>query len=70
MSWSLIAEGADLEGGYITALGVNPNAAEQIAIGFEMWEFARTLILNALRSEHPDWSDERILEETARRMSA
>lgn len=31
-SWSLVADGADLEGGYITALGMNPNAAEQIAI--------------------------------------
>jgi len=31
-TWSLVADGADLEGGYITALGMNPNAAEQIAI--------------------------------------
>jgi hypothetical protein len=32
-TWALIARGTlDLEGGYITALGVNTNAAEQIAV--------------------------------------
>ena len=43
--------------------------AERFAMVDQMWCFARDLIHNTLRHEHPDWSDEQIQRETARRLS-
>jgi hypothetical protein len=34
-----------------------------------MWESARVMIRGVLRQEHPDWSDEAIDREIARRIS-
>jgi hypothetical protein len=42
---------------------------ERLAIADGMWRSARKLIMARLRADHPDWSEERILQETARRMS-
>ena len=42
---------------------------ERLAIAWNMWRSAQEMIDNLLRSEHPDWSDERITGETARRMA-
>lgn len=43
--------------------------AERLAIAFGMFSMAREMLLNNLRAEHPDWSDEQVNAETARRMS-
>jgi hypothetical protein len=43
--------------------------AERLAIAFEANRTARRLMAGGLRSQHPDWSDEAIKREIARRMS-
>ncbi|GAB4135169.1 MAG: hypothetical protein Tsb009_01170 [Planctomycetaceae bacterium] len=43
--------------------------AERLAIANRMWCSAREMIRHHLRQEHPDWTDEEIQRETARRMS-
>ena len=42
---------------------------ERLQIAFRMFSFARRMILSNLRAEHPDWSEEQIRRETARRIS-
>lgn len=42
---------------------------ERLEIAFRLWDFARDLLRETLRLEHPDWDDERIQREVARRMS-
>ena len=44
-------------------------AAERIRIGFDLWTSTRHMLLAHLRKTHPDWNDERIKEEVARRLS-
>jgi len=41
---------------------------ERLAIVSSMWRMGRVLIESMLRYDHPDWSDEDINKETARRM--
>jgi hypothetical protein len=43
--------------------------AERLAISHGMWRFARELLRSALRAQHPDWSEEQVHRETARRLS-
>jgi hypothetical protein len=43
--------------------------AERLAIADAMYGFTRRMLLNYLRSQHPDWDDESILREAARRLS-
>lgn len=43
--------------------------AERLAIGFELWEFARRTILANLQREHPDWDEAALKREVARRIS-
>jgi hypothetical protein len=43
--------------------------AERLAIADGMWRFAQKMIDAILRDEHPDWTDEAIAREVARRMS-
>jgi hypothetical protein len=43
--------------------------AERLAISHGMWRFARELLRSALRAQHPDWSEEQICQEMARRLS-
>lgn len=42
---------------------------ERLEIAWDMWESARFMLSNILRSEHPDWSEEEVNREVARRMS-
>jgi hypothetical protein len=44
-------------------------SAERLQIADGMWRFARDLIVGVLRREHPDWTEQRVREETARRLS-
>jgi hypothetical protein len=43
--------------------------AERLAIAFRLWDFARDMIRANLRHEHPEWDEERINREAARRLS-
>jgi hypothetical protein len=43
--------------------------AERLSQAFRMWAFARDFIRSVLRQEHPDWTEEQILREAARRLS-
>jgi hypothetical protein len=43
--------------------------AERLQIAFDMWEFARQMILANLRAEHPDWDESSLTRAVARRMS-
>jgi hypothetical protein len=41
---------------------------ERLAIVNSMWRMGRALIESMLRHDHPEWSDDDINKETARRM--
>lgn len=43
--------------------------AERLAIGSAMFSWARRMLINHLKEQHPDWKEEEILRETARRIS-
>ena len=43
--------------------------AERIQIGFTLWRSARDMLMIHLRKTHPDWNDERVVKEVARRLS-
>jgi Rv0078B-related antitoxin len=42
---------------------------EKLAMADSMWRMARDLIRDKLRQDHPDWSEDQIARETARRLS-
>lgn len=42
---------------------------ERLEIAFGMWRFARNMMEKALRAEYPDWSNEQIQRQVAKRMS-
>jgi len=43
--------------------------AERLAIASGMYASARRMLINHLRATNPDWSEEQILREAARRLS-
>jgi len=43
--------------------------AERLRIAWGMWRSARDMLRNLLRSEHPDWSEDAIQQEAARRLA-
>jgi hypothetical protein len=43
--------------------------AERFAMIDKFWRFARTLILARIAHEHPDWTEDQVRREVARRMS-
>ena len=45
------------------------SSAERLAIANGMWRSARRLISNTLKMEHPEWDDDQVATETARRLS-
>jgi hypothetical protein len=42
---------------------------QRLKQAFAMWETAKTLTRGVLRQEHPDWTEERVQRELARRPS-
>jgi hypothetical protein len=42
--------------------------AERLAIANGMWRSARDMIRNLIRAEHPDWSQEMVAREAAKRL--
>ena len=45
------------------------SGAERLAIASKLFCFARAMLLNHLRAEHPDWDQKKIHEEAAHRLS-
>jgi len=43
--------------------------AERLAIAHGMWSHARRVILNIVRTEHPEWTAQQVNQEVARRLS-
>ncbi|MCL4741451.1 MAG: hypothetical protein KJZ54_04535 [Phycisphaerales bacterium] len=43
--------------------------AERLAVLDGMWRSARDMIEHVLREQHPEWDDDRIRREVARRLS-
>jgi lauroyl/myristoyl acyltransferase len=43
--------------------------AERLAIAHGMWRSAGRMLRYVVRDEHPDWPDERVRQEAARRLS-
>ncbi len=42
---------------------------ERLSIAFGMWAAARKMLVNLLADSHPEWDQERLQKEVARRMS-
>lgn len=43
--------------------------AARLQIASSLFSSARRMLLNHMRSKHPDWSEDRIAQEVARRLS-
>lgn len=43
--------------------------SQRLKIAFGLWKLARTLLFNSLKSINPDWTDQQIQKEVARRLS-
>jgi hypothetical protein len=41
---------------------------QRLEIAFGLWSFARSLVKTGLETLHPDWPEQAIEEETAKRM--
>ncbi len=47
----------------------NLTPEQRLKTAFAMWESARHLIRGTIRQQHPDWTEEQVLRETASRLS-
>ena len=43
--------------------------AERIGIGFSLWTSARNMLMTHLKKTHPEWNNDRVEKEVARRLS-
>ncbi|MEP9412070.1 MAG: hypothetical protein HRF42_11875 [Candidatus Brocadia sp.] len=43
--------------------------AERIRIGFNLWISARNMLMTHLKKTHPEWDNEKLAVEVARRLS-
>ena len=43
--------------------------AERLQIAFGMWESARCMLASMLAADHPDWSEEKVHREVAKRLA-
>lgn len=43
--------------------------AERINQACRFWKSARVIVLGAIRTQHPDWTESQVLREAARRLS-
>lgn len=42
--------------------------AERLEMAFAMWRFGQGLVRDVVRASHPDWTEQEVRHETARRM--
>ena len=47
----------------------NKSPLERLRIAFGLWSLAKSVLVNGLRSLHPDWNERKIQEEAAKRIS-
>ncbi|MBX3420041.1 MAG: hypothetical protein KF752_00655 [Pirellulaceae bacterium] len=47
----------------------NKTATERLRIAGRLWTSARVIVRGAIRTAHPDWNEEQVNREIARRMS-
>jgi hypothetical protein len=45
------------------------SGAERLEIAFGMFRSARRMLTSHLRGEHPEWTDDQVADEVARRLS-
>ena len=45
------------------------SGTERLQIGFGMFESARRMLTSMLAADHPDWDEERVRQEVARRLA-
>ena len=45
------------------------SGAERLQIAYGLFDSARRMMTSMLRADHPDWSDERLGKEVARRLA-
>lgn len=43
--------------------------SQRLQIAFGLWRSAKILLVNSLRSLHPEWDEKRLQQEVARRIS-
>jgi hypothetical protein len=47
----------------------NKTEAERLSIAWGMWQSARDMLSTLLRHEHPDWKEQEVQQEVARRLA-
>jgi hypothetical protein len=47
----------------------NKTPAQRLQIAFGLWQLAKTLLFNLLRSSHPEWDERRLQREVTKRIS-
>jgi hypothetical protein len=53
----------------IASIYRNKSPLERLRIAFGLWSLAKSVLVNSMRSLHPDWEEKKIQEEAARRIS-
>ncbi len=64
-----VSPGIEMVDDAMVAILRQKTEAERLAIGFGMWRSARRLIEANARADHPEWSDDEVRRQVARRMS-
>jgi hypothetical protein len=59
---------ADLPDESMISIYKGKTPQQRLEISFELWSFARSLVKAGLETIHPDWPDQALEEETAKRM--
>jgi hypothetical protein len=47
----------------------NLSGVQRLHIAFRMFSSARAMLTNHLRHEHPEWTDDELIRQVARRLS-
>jgi ABC-type transport system involved in cytochrome bd biosynthesis fused ATPase/permease subunit len=68
MKWRLDAGQIEVVDDAVAEVMRRKTFAERIAMAAQLQRLAHALIEGRLRSDHPDWDDERIATEIARRI--
>jgi hypothetical protein len=53
----------------MAAIYKNKTPGERLRVAFGLWTSTRILLAGILRAQHPDWDDQSVRAEVARRMS-
>jgi hypothetical protein len=53
----------------IASIYRNKSPFERLRLAFGLWSLTKSVLVNSLRSLHPDWEEKKIQKEAARRIS-